>query len=721
MKEKDLQKQIMKQIESVYSLIQNKEILAEYPVSDSYQPYFSVNYLIREKYIKYGNMILNSLKSDLQTVNGNKISNISLEKKERLYPDILLYDICRGKYLILELKRDSKSEREAVTELMGYLLEIKNHLPLSSNSDVELVIISTEFHKLLLHSVAALLLLDIPLLCLKPCVRGEEFTGFEILNLDIWTNLDNSFLSKQAFSGCTLCLYGKDSTKLPEEEVLSDLLLACELLKDDANRMKNNGFCIAWKTFRGDGVQSPAGTDYFISIFMINPYRLYYENFRKEGESDILAGHIEQTVTDMGVDASCSLDLEPIVSSATAYLKQKYMPQYEMFCNYEEFLTAVERQGIPLFCDMWGEVGRFMKQLYINPAMNFCMDKNQRDFHHPAVFFSLLDYTCNDYLFACGFDFCGDYFKFGRELSVLLCVLEQLHQTPDHAFYQNKVRFTIWKLANSFQEIYSHFHELNARICIDLQETQKSIGSLKDFLKELLQRLDEKSTEHQALRIGLTYYMFFTELIPGDSIPDEIRESFAENVFPFWCDCLMGIWYDSDGGCRMLMSVLAYFSYNLHWFDMGDTQNLSDFTQIIPKEQLRSRLKALDVSQKVELLQMFLFEVLDCVRAWPHSSEYDQYFTEQNLAELLASSDMTWILEQIEKSNQNPSGEIAYLAVHSNGSLNIERSGNEAVRCLYKQLKPGEIVVKFSMNGADIFQRADGHHILASLPYPRLL
>lgn len=156
------QSQIIKKIKDagIYDLISNREQfinIANKRYKNDFQPLFSINYLIRDKYLSYSKIILKSLETT-ELITGDTIKNISLDSKEKLYPDILLYNYENNKYFILELKRSAKAEREAVTELLGYRLEVKNHLPFINNGDIPLIIVSTEFNDLLLHSVASLLL-----------------------------------------------------------------------------------------------------------------------------------------------------------------------------------------------------------------------------------------------------------------------------------------------------------------------------------------------------------------------------------------------------------------------------------------------------------------------------------------------------------------------------------------------------------------------------------
>lgn len=303
MNETELQSQIIKRIndDGIYRLINNREEFISIATTisrDDFQRYFSINYIIREKYFGYSKIILEGLNSEIEIVNGSTIKNISLDYKEKLYPDIILYNYENSKYFILELKRSSKAEREAVTELLGYRLELKNHLPFINNGDIPLIIVSTEFNILLLHSVASLILDNIPILCLKPIISDDIFIGFDIVDISAWSNIGVESLNSQSFEGRTICLYGKDDNEINKDVIYDDLNIAVDILKNDANRIGSHGFCVIWENYGAKGISSQTATDYFISVFTINPYNIFYNDKNLLTKHDVLSEHINQTISE---------------------------------------------------------------------------------------------------------------------------------------------------------------------------------------------------------------------------------------------------------------------------------------------------------------------------------------------------------------------------------------------------------------------------------------
>ena len=89
---------------------------------------------------------------DLEIILADK--NVSSESKEILRPDIVLFNP-DGNYtfVVVELKRNDQTERQAITELLAYQQEIKNACPFISDKDINFVLISKDWSPLLRHSV----------------------------------------------------------------------------------------------------------------------------------------------------------------------------------------------------------------------------------------------------------------------------------------------------------------------------------------------------------------------------------------------------------------------------------------------------------------------------------------------------------------------------------------------------------------------------------------
>lgn len=270
MKEKILQSKLLKLIENgkFYESIKKKDELYKLIIFDKETnmfPEFPIDKLLRKKYTISASNVIKSL-TFCELVSGKIIKNISLENKDRLYPDCILYNKETEQVILIENKTNKKTERETITELLGYSQEIFNHLPFLSNCELNYVVISTEFSTLLDHATASMVLLNNQnLLCLKPIDTDDELT-FEVHYPNSWTEIGQDYLPKNSFGSYTLCLYNKEnvSEKINKRSLLA---IAKDLILTEATNSKTHGFMIIWQ----DGINF-ADHDYAISIYLLNPF-----------------------------------------------------------------------------------------------------------------------------------------------------------------------------------------------------------------------------------------------------------------------------------------------------------------------------------------------------------------------------------------------------------------------------------------------------------------
>lgn len=185
MKEEILQQKIVEVVKANQFLefIINKEnvdVALRADTDDQFIPDFSIDSLIRRRYSESAKRVLSCL-YDYELISGETIKNISLKKGELLYPDLIIFNRTLKQIILVENKTKAQTEREALTELLGYTNEIRNHLPFISNFDIHYILISSDFNTLLDHSIASQLLSSsINFLCLKPVISLNE-----IINLDV--------------------------------------------------------------------------------------------------------------------------------------------------------------------------------------------------------------------------------------------------------------------------------------------------------------------------------------------------------------------------------------------------------------------------------------------------------------------------------------------------------------------------------------------------------
>src|SRR5665648_194260 len=238
-------------------------------------PDFSIDHLLKRKYSKSAKSVLKTL-TCYELISGDKIKNISLDKSERLFPDCLLFNYETNEIVVIENKISKQTEREAVTELLGYSQEIRNNLPFISDFDISYIIISTEFNTLLDHSISAQILsTESKILCLK-ATENKQQVDFDVHFPKSWTNIGQDVLPASSFMSYTLCLKKKNDVDISYANIVQ---LATDLISFDANQNKCSGFCIAWE----NGIADCFDFDFGISIYSINPF-VFFESFGVIGD-----------------------------------------------------------------------------------------------------------------------------------------------------------------------------------------------------------------------------------------------------------------------------------------------------------------------------------------------------------------------------------------------------------------------------------------------------
>ena len=147
-KENKIQKWLEEKYSDIKSLINNVDKFED--LNTDQIPYYSLDYLIKKKVAESSKYVYDLL-DDVDLIIANK--NISLDKTERLFPDLLLFSPENSTFFIIEIKRDEQAERQAITELLAYEHELKNLFPFMSNNEVCIILIASDFKTLMSLSV----------------------------------------------------------------------------------------------------------------------------------------------------------------------------------------------------------------------------------------------------------------------------------------------------------------------------------------------------------------------------------------------------------------------------------------------------------------------------------------------------------------------------------------------------------------------------------------
>lgn len=458
MKEKFLQEKLIEMIinESFLDSIENIECLDEALRIDSDPltiPDFSIDHLLKRKYSKSAKNVLETL-TCYEMISGDKIKNISLDKKEKLFPDCLLFNYETNEIIVIENKISKKTEREAVTELLGYGQEIRNSLPFISDFDISYIIISTEFNTLLDHSISAQILsTESKILCLKAKENNGQ-VAFDIHTPNSWTNIGQNNLPISSFMSYTLTLKKKDDLDISFTNIIQ---LAIDLINFDANLNKCSGFCIAWENGMIDNF------DFGITIYTINPF-VFLPNAIGIGfninENSVLSKYICKLVEQSGIEQT-SNSLFRIADRAKELLDKYFIASWERNTSWEQDLNDeyYKLQRFPVFVESFGVIGDFIRYYYHHPAVRNHFFSEKELFNSspnvPYIALQVINIITGNYIFRKGHFSAKDMFEFGRQLRLYSYSCRCAIETSDKHMISNEA-FLFWTslpLIKSMKEI----------------------------------------------------------------------------------------------------------------------------------------------------------------------------------------------------------------------------------------------------------------------------
>ena len=448
-----------------YNAIDGKSELAralEAIDSEFLLPSFPLDYLVWKRFLLAAASILGRLKSP--TIVSTARSSISWDKKERLFPDFLLCDEDLAVFTAVEIKSSRQTEREAITELLGYDHEIRNHLPFSSNSDVGLVIVSTEFGPLLSHSLAALVVWERrEVLCLKVRVAAGKIQ-FAVHLPDPWTAVGQRSLSGKALMTSTLCLYEAAATDPSRWERV--LLPAASLLARESERSSSSGFLLLWEDSWYPDVTS---TPFNLTVGWINPYAFLGAVVR-EGVAPSPAKPFDRLLRS-GAFAHLGEVYKPgsdLYRKGLALLETNCDPRWEGRSTWETERfdpQKLRNRAIPLHLDCWGLLGDYVREIFVHPASrNHFMPELTRtglDLHHPIFAVPLLDAIGGIGLFEGGKFTCQELMRFGVRLGVLYALSKRPVAAGDEEKPDNIAALFAWTqldLISALREVRERCH-----------------------------------------------------------------------------------------------------------------------------------------------------------------------------------------------------------------------------------------------------------------------
>lgn len=249
--------QNLTKVEAIMEVIQDKNTV----------PGFSVDVMSRHRAALAATYVL-SLCDSMELVSVN--TSISRKTGEVLRPDIVAFNPEKQALIVFEIKRKQVSEREAITELIGYEQEIRNHFPFASELDIGFVLISEEWSPMLNHSVTSLVTWH-QKNCLCLTIEAASPLKFSLSAHipEAWQLLGSVGLRANALQTVEIRPSNEESrNSVPYSSVIT----ATQLIARKGDLINSHGFVVVWSS------PSPlAEVSWFITVCILNPQELFHD------------------------------------------------------------------------------------------------------------------------------------------------------------------------------------------------------------------------------------------------------------------------------------------------------------------------------------------------------------------------------------------------------------------------------------------------------------
>lgn len=529
---------------SLHHKIEGKEKVKELAASltaAGFLPTFPVDYLVRKRMIRAAASVLDRLPgATLVSTAGSSIT-LSIGASGKMFPDLVLVQSDTGQFVLVEIKRAVQTEREAITELLGYDHEIRNHLPFLSNVDLSYIVVSTEFSPLLDHSIAGLTTWESKeILCLRVLPEGGSEIRIEVYLPNPWAPLGQHGFPK-AISIKTLSPYPNDE----DEKTVSDLsrlmLPTAMLIAREAERIRSHGFVVAWidSSFPKFSM-CPWG----LTVGYLNPYAIFADAVEtgviKHPSSSVARYLLGREGKDLVSNHSVVPELDAVVKSFVEHVCAPAWEGSSTWFKERAIFGTLKHRAIPVFIDAWGAIGDYLREITVHPAMRerFApeISKPGLDWSSPLVSIPLLDELAG-YTVLAGPEFqCSTMFRFGVALGRLCSFCFTLKDQPESEPFQASFFWGVLDLIPFLREMRERWKGAKndgvpppTLIFRDPERAFEMVPEIKALAKWIdLEFLGpEHGIHRQFFALGLRAYFLLDSVFPNDSPEAEETRTLA--------------------------------------------------------------------------------------------------------------------------------------------------------------------------------------------------
>lgn len=662
--EKDLQEKIIKLIndEEFYDSILGKDSVNDALNSYSDEniiPHLSIDDLLKKKYSKAAKSVLESLPA-CELVTGDVIKDISMTAGEKLFPDVILFNYESNQVILIENKINGKTAREAVTEIYGYINEIRNHLPFASNFDISVIIVSTIFNTLLDHSVSSnILSSNVNLLCLVPIDENE--LKFNIHFPKSWNDIGQNNMPENSMVSYSWCL----KKKFPKLDInyMSILNLARDQIVSAANRMASSGFVLIWKNCLFEDSES----EFVITNYVINPFA-FLPNADTAGfqyKDTVLANRLKQHSKDHGGLVHPSSIFE-IMEETSVFLKEYFLIEIqsatEWTIDYQYENNRVQRK--PIFFDSWGMIGDFVRFFYFHPAVRKHYFGTEHDNYlghlHPLIGLQIINIITKNTIFKNGHLHGFDLFNFGKQLASFNFVCSFCKQSNDTLKNSSLLFWSVLELSQSIKELefyaqnvkeIDNIVNLQIHLPLNPEDIEDNFREGNDLFAENFKKLflnsENDKLQRKSFNFGYYYGLYFSDLWNPTVTPNDCIR-IEEEIGTFVREFLIALSNEVKNNDRYLNKYEVRFFNTLLESDFNTTAF----------EKIQQKLSKISNNSLTAYFPEFL-ESFQVTIGLPH----------KELAEFIVPKNIDWKWHKESLGKQFKLG-------HRHGCVNIEPNGN---------------------------------------------
>jgi len=528
-KEVEIQKWLEKEenYENIIELIGNSNILKK-SNKNNVIPSYSLDYIVKNKILKSAEYVYDNLYS-LNLIVANQ--NISINKTERLYPDLLLFNEETATFIIIEIKRSDKAEREAMTELLAYEHELQNLFPFMSKIEVCFVIISADYKPLLEHSIYSFALWQnrkiLPLKISGIESKDSQKWELSVYIPDAWSLLSTGALKSEQINTVNLVLYDKEaysdsSINIKNKEDSFEILKrGLELIVKEGEKNSASGFVLLSRLTQSEVA------NWNITIGVINPYS-FYKLLEYESK-------IKTFFTESGYEfnTKCTTDL---AINSQKYLNIFYTPRFETFTNWSFSKKELEKISHPILIDFFGEIDDMVNDFILNEQVRKSyypeLNDKRMNWKEPIIGLNLLDNLLEDNIFFDGKYSFFNLYKLGTKLGIIsqyLNVLKNIIEpqtNPYTSYFLGKYKWAEIEFIKSYREMGLKYNQTN-----DISDNFITFKSLKSDMNENVKNIDaiarwildsflKEEIHRRAFNLGLMIqnYYYDREFVTDDGV-----------------------------------------------------------------------------------------------------------------------------------------------------------------------------------------------------------